>query len=47
MDTAIGVFVRVATAFTLLLSAALIANYIKRKMPEGRIKRILFKRLSP
>jgi hypothetical protein len=47
METAIGVVVRIATVFVLLFSAAVIARLIKRKIPEGRVKALLYKRLTP
>lgn len=45
-DIAIGVIVRPLTVIVLLLSAVFIARGLRRLIPEGRLKKILYKRLS-
>ncbi len=47
LDVAIGVLVKPLTALALFLAAAYGARWLATKIPEGRVKRILFKRLTP
>lgn len=45
-DIVIGVIVRPLTAIILLGSGILIAHLIKPLIPEGRLKRILYKHVT-
>jgi hypothetical protein len=44
-DTAISVIARIGFMFCLLVSAAYIARWLYTRIPEGRVKDVLFRRL--
>ena len=44
METAIGVVIRVGATLILFVVAAVVAHYLKRVIPDGRVKRLLYRK---
>lgn len=44
MTIALAVVIRVAATFLVLVAAAVAAHYLKRVIPDGRVKRILYRK---
>lgn len=44
MGTALAVVIRVGMTLALFVAAAVIAHYLKRVIPEGRVKRLLYRK---